>query len=164
MIQLLGPIMRSHEVDRLAGTFYYALGCWIAATLFPKCVTVLAILYLSWVDPVASAVGILFPSVARHSNGKSLLGILVGACACAVVSTFYLSETFPSITPLQIAVVAVSGSIVAGLAELSVPTPPSGVFPFNTDDNFVIPTISSIFLYLIMGACGLLNSPTTLLP
>ena len=118
VISILGPLMRAHEVDRLAGTFYYAFGCWTAAVFFPKRVTVLAILYLSFVDPLASAIGILFPSTGRLSNGKSVLGALIGVVVCFFVGYYYLQHIFPLELETEIYIIAFSGAIAAGIFEV----------------------------------------------
>ena len=119
MIQaVLGPLMRSHEVDKVAGTFYYAMGCWFAATFLPKVVAVHTILCLGWVDPIASTTGILLQKTGRLGNGKCLYGMVVGGTAVAVVGYVYLGYTFPFIDQQTQLLVAVLGGLVAGLVEV----------------------------------------------
>ena len=55
-----GPIMRSHEVTQLPGAFWFLLSL-IAVTLCcPRPIAMLAMLFLSFGDPVASLVGVLW--------------------------------------------------------------------------------------------------------
>mmetsp|Transcript_35276 Transcript_35276/g.99453 ORF Transcript_35276/g.99453 Transcript_35276/m.99453 type:complete len:245 (+) Transcript_35276:15-749(+) len=159
---VLGPLMRSHEVKKTAGTFYYAVGCWLAVVLFPKPVAVHALLCLGWVDPVASVGGILFRSVAPVGNGKSWCGFALGGLVIGIVGFAYLHYAFPSETTDELAYVAAVVALFAAFVEAIIPSPPAGPFPFNTDDNFVIPVACALFINIIYGSSGLLGAANSL--
>ena len=54
------PIMRSNELNRLAGTTYLITGTLLIALFFNKGVVALSLLFLAFADPIASYVGIKY--------------------------------------------------------------------------------------------------------
>ncbi|NDF16278.1 hypothetical protein EB061_13340, partial [bacterium] len=67
-VKVMGPVMRDSEVNQLTGIPFYMASCLFAFLIFPRHVTILAILYLALGDPSSS-----FPagkgSGARASRG-----------------------------------------------------------------------------------------------
>jgi len=141
-----GSIMRVHEMDRFSSVPYYAFSSLIAIGIFPKPIAILAILYLSCGDPIASSAGILYGHRGpRFSNGKTLIGTTAGVLACALMTFFYLKSLNIS-SDSTVLVASVIGGLAGGLAEL---------LPFEIDDNFTIPIISGFIVWLAFLILGI---------
>eukprot|EP01089_Gocevia_fonbrunei_P005600 TRINITY_DN1607_c0_g1_i1.p1 TRINITY_DN1607_c0_g1~~TRINITY_DN1607_c0_g1_i1.p1 ORF type:complete len:220 (+),score=19.72 TRINITY_DN1607_c0_g1_i1:73-732(+) len=146
-LKIFGPFLRVHEVKQISGSFYFLLGTTLATIIYSKPVTVLAVLYLSLADPVASAFGITFATpnlrVKSSTNNKSLFGTLMACVLSFSISYFFLIQEFPLIPIGSLIIISIIGGISAGLAELSVPV----VFPI--DDNFIIPMVCGGVLQIL---------------
>ena len=82
----------------------------------------------------------------RLPHGKSWEGTLAGVMTCSLVSLmFWLA--MPGLSPAQFAGVVLMGGLAGGLAELA---------PWPIDDNFTIPVLSGILLWI---GCALLGIP-----
>lgn len=137
-VRLMGPIMRSHEMHSMSGTPYYLGSALICVALFPQPVVVLSLLYLAIGDPVASLFGILYGERSlRFKNGKSLIGTAAGVAICTLISLIYLSGTRLDYT--HVIWLALIGGAAGGLAE---------ILPLDVDDNFSIPIVSGLVLWL----------------
>ena len=118
-MQQFGPILRPHERHALPGTsgpahacwhvhssyhvhsvcdigpgaFWFLLGCAAVTAMYAKPIAMLAILFLSFGDPAASAAGVTFGD--RYSTRlpfaprKSLVGLMAASVACGVVVSLY---------------------------------------------------------------------------
>ncbi len=165
-----GPFMRSHELHRPSGICYYVSGIFLAALLFDKFATFLAIIYLAVGDPLASAVGILLREKAPKlwsatifpPNRKSLIGTFVSAVFLSVVSFLLLSRFLRVVDELhwtdqQLLIVSIVGGVSGALSELLL------VGPMITflDDNFTIPLLSGATLHLTLMGLGLSLSLTS---
>jgi diacylglycerol kinase (CTP) len=137
-LRMWGPLMRSNEIDRMSGVPYYLGAALIAVALFPQPVTVLSLLYLAIGDPVASLFGILYGERSlRFKNGKSLVGTMAGVGVCILISLIYLSGS--RLDYSRVIWLALIGGTAGGLAE---------ILPFDVDDNFSIPIVSGLVLWL----------------
>lgn len=169
-VQIMGPLLRSHEVNGLSGSFYFFMGAIFAILVFPKPIAIISLVFLSCGDPVASAVGwvhndllsqLLSPAlpfrvVCRRilcgrgpwslSNGKSLCGAFAGGLVCGLVTWFGLELVFVAPTHTERLVITAIGTVVPSLTELF--TPAHRPRPFPTDDNFLIPLVSGLALLI----------------
>jgi len=122
-----GQALRRHEHAELAGSSYLALGCLLAAMLFPRPVAVAAMGYLILGDGLAGLIGRTLGR-RRLAFGKSVEGTLAGLVANLVVGLLVLPAW-----PL-----ALLGAVLASLIEL---------LPLPLDDNLAIPLISGTLLW-----------------
>jgi diacylglycerol kinase (CTP) len=145
VLKVMGPFMRSCEVNRLSGVPFYLAAAVIALAIFPKTVAILSLLFLAFGDPLASTFGILYGDRGpRFSNGKSLIGTLAGITACMLVSLVVLSSL--NLAPLELLSLTLIGGIAGGTAEM---------LPLEVDDNFAIPIVSGFVLWLAFILFGL---------
>jgi diacylglycerol kinase (CTP) len=143
-LRTLGAIMRRGEESRLSGVPYYLAAAIIAVLIFPKTVTVLALLFLACGDPAASLVGNLYGDRSiRFSNGKSLIGTSAGVLVCALVAGAVLAPLDLGLGS-WVALTLLSG-LAGGLAEM---------VPLEIDDNFTIPVVSGFAVWLFFLAFG----------
>jgi len=146
-VQIMGPLLRSHEVNGLSGSFYFFMGAIFAILVFPKPIAIISLVFLSCGDPVASAVGILCGRGPWSlSNGKSLCGAFAGGLVCGLVTWFGLELVFVAPTHTERLVITAIGTVVPSLTELF--TPAHRPRPFPTDDNFLIPLVSGLALLI----------------
>ncbi len=146
-VKILGPIMRDTEVNQLTGIPFYMASCLFAFLIFPRHVTVLAILYLAFGDPSSSFFGVLYGRNKIFPN-KSLQGTMAGFCVCALATFVYMHfEDFPS---GKILLLSLLGGFAGAVSEL---------LPLNVDDNFAIPVVSGSLMALALWCAQLPLSP-----
>ncbi|KAI0425820.1 hypothetical protein F5Y09DRAFT_351919 [Xylaria sp. FL1042] len=76
-VKYLGALMRETEYAGWNGVIFYLLGAWIVLRFFPKDVSVVSVMLLSWCDTAASTFGRLYGRYTpRIRRGKSLAGSL----------------------------------------------------------------------------------------
>lgn len=137
-IKVMGPIMRSSEVNKVSGTLFYVGSVLLSVLVFPKSIAILSIFFLAVGDPVSSIFGILWGDLGpRFSNGKSLIGTAAGMGICCVIAFVYLYGTGMSAGPA--ALISLAGGIAGGGAEM---------LPLEIDDNFSIPIVSGLALWI----------------
>ena len=138
-VRFFGPVIRSHEVNKVSGMPYYIASSIFAIAVFPKPVAILSLLYLALGDPLASLVGILYSqrSVKIFNGSKSLHGTAAGYLVCAVATWIYLRST--GMYGLDLIRLTLLGGFAGALAEL---------LPLELDDNFTIPVVSGFILWL----------------
>ncbi|TGJ79916.1 hypothetical protein E0Z10_g8862 [Xylaria hypoxylon] len=74
-VKYFGALMRETEYAGWNGVIFYLLGAWIVLRFFPKDVSVVAVMLLSWCDTAASTFGRLYGRYTpRIRRGKSLAG------------------------------------------------------------------------------------------
>jgi dolichol kinase len=127
---IFGPALRNHEHENLTGATYVFVGAVVNIFLFPKEIAVPALLVLSISDTFAALIGIPF---GKHPFLKKSLE---GSLAFFVV-TLAILLTFFSGYPL-IALVVIAAIVTV-----------SEAYPMGLDDNFTIPTITSLLLLLM---------------
>jgi diacylglycerol kinase (CTP) len=137
-IKAMGPIMRKNEVNKVSGTPFYIGSVLLAVMIFPKSVAILSILFLAIGDPISSVFGITYGDLGpRFSNGKSLIGTAAGMGVCCLITFIYFAATGNSIGAS--ALIALAGGIAGGGAEM---------IPLEIDDNFSIPLVSGLALWV----------------
>lgn len=130
-------ILRSSEVDKLAGTTYLLTSVIFISLLFSHWVVGLSLLFLAFADPLASYAGIKW---GKHKifGHKSYEGFFAAFIVCAVITFIVLSYLHIESNLLIISILA---GLCGALAELI----PLG----KMDDNFTMPILSSICLYFL---------------
>lgn len=141
-MRLFGPIMRSYEVNRLAGTTYLLSGVLLIALLFNSGVVSLSLLFLAFADPIASFVGIKWGKDKIFGH-KSVQGFMAAFFVCTIATYAFLS--YKNI--YQNALVA---SLLAGLIGAMAELIPVG----KVDDNFTMPVLSAIGLTILFYFFG----------
>jgi dolichol kinase len=137
-IRVMGPLMRKSEVNRVSGTPFYVGSVLLSVAIFPKAIAILSILFLAIGDPVSSIFGITWGHLGpRFANGKSLVGTVAGMGVCCLITFFYLVYT--GVGSGSAALIALAGGIAGGGAEM---------IPLEIDDNFSIPLVSGLALWL----------------
>jgi dolichol kinase len=134
---LFRPILRSTELNKLAGTTYLLTSVIFISLTFSHAIVSISLLFLAFADPIASFVGIKW---GRHKifGHKSYQGFFAAFIVCMAVTYFYLSYFNMTGAILLIALIA---GLCGALAELI----PLG----QMDDNFTMPILSSICLYFL---------------
>ena len=146
-VKAMGPVMRDSEVNQLTGIPFYMASCLFSFLIFPRHVTVLAILYLAFGDPSSSFFGVLYGRNKIFPN-KSLQGTLGGFTVCAIATFLYLHfEAFP---PGKVLLLSLIGGFSGAISEL---------LPLNVDDNFAIPVVSGALMALALWSAQLPLSP-----
>jgi dolichol kinase len=137
-IRVMGPIMRSNEVNRMSGTPFYVGSVLLSVAVFPKTIAILSILFLAIGDPISSIFGILWGSKGpRFSNGKSLIGTSAGMGICTLVAFGVL--VWLDVPTTQAILISLAGGFAGGGAEM---------LPLDIDDNFSIPLVSGLALWV----------------
>jgi dolichol kinase len=143
-IKVMGPIMRKHEVEKISGTPFYIGSVLLSVTIFPKLIAILSILFLAIGDPISSIFGILWGDLGpRFANGKSLIGTAAGMGICCVIT--FVTMILNSIPAGAAFLISLAGGLAGGGAEM---------IPLEIDDNFSIPLVSGLALwvtFLIFG-------------
>ncbi|MGZ3691247.1 MAG: diacylglycerol/polyprenol kinase family protein [Pseudobdellovibrio sp.] len=131
------PIMRSSELNRLAGTTYLLTGTLVITLLFNTGVVSLSLLFLAFADPIASYVGIKYGKDKIFGH-KSVQGFIAAFAVCSVLCFIFL---YYNQVQEHLLVVSLFAGLIGALAELI----PLG----KLDDNFSMPVLSSLGLSLL---------------
>jgi dolichol kinase len=137
------PIMRQHEVDRIAGTSYLLTGLVIVASLFPPQIALLTMMFLAFADPIASYFGIRYGKD-KIFGEKSLQGTLAAFFVCAMLTFYFLTSHWLLMD--RLIVVSLIGGLIGALAEL-IPI-------FKLDDNLTLPVVSATALWILFNIFG----------
>lgn len=143
VLKVFGPIMRKGEVDGIAGTTWLIAGVTVVAYFCPRAIVSLTLLFLAFADPLASFVGIRFGRI-KIFGRKTLEGFLTAYFVCALATYIFLSMT-ADFGPALIWISLIAG-LIGSLAELV----PVG----KLDDNFTMPVLSALGLYILFLAFG----------
>ena len=143
LIQVFRPVLRKHESDQLAGTTYLLSGVLLTYIIFPRSIFFLTLFYLAFADPFASVFGIKFGKDKIFGH-KSLQGSLAAFLICGGITFAFLY--YNSMFLDRLFIMSLLGGLVGALAEAV----PLG----KLDDNFSIPVISAMGLYVIFSAFG----------
>ena len=147
--RLLGPFLRKEEEHKLTGTFLFLIGSLCAATVYPRVISILGVLYLAFGDPAASIVGgQLELPYCRLSSGKSIHGTLAAVAVCTWItySSLHLSINEPNLHQDALFWITIIGGLVGGISEL---------IPLGVDDNISIPIISGLVLSVAFKYWGI---------
>lgn len=147
MVHAFKPIMRTHEIHKIAGTTYLLSGVSVIVAFFPRPVVALTLLFLAFADPIASLVGIKFGKDKVFGH-KSIQGFMAAFVVCAIATSIYLS--YYNIMFDRIIIVSLLAGLIGALAELV----PIG----KIDDNFTLPVLSGAGLYILFYLFGLFTA------
>ncbi|KAI9811566.1 MAG: hypothetical protein M1826_003135 [Phylliscum demangeonii] len=183
-IGVCGALMRESEVQGWNGVIWYLLGVWIALSVFPKDVGVMAVLLLSWCDTAASTVGRAYGRYTpRIRRGKSLAGTLaacaVGAATAAAFWGLLAPRVNASLAPLDhlragfmfqnrlawpsfFFASRMPTAAVTGWSALAILSGWTGIVGaaselvdlFGFDDNLTIPVLSGLGLWAFLKVFG----------
>ncbi|MEQ1722498.1 MAG: diacylglycerol/polyprenol kinase family protein [Pseudobdellovibrio sp.] len=142
VMNVFRPIMRSSELNRLAGTTYLITGTLLITIFFNKGVVALSLLFLAFADPIASYVGIKYGKDKLFGH-KSVQGFVAAFVVCAVICYAFL---FYNQVQEYILIVSLLAGLIGALAEL-IPLA-------KLDDNFTMPVVSSIGLSVLFYFFG----------
>ncbi len=137
LTKMFKSIMRQNELDRLAGTTYLITGTILIASLFPKSIVALSLLFLAFADPIASYIGIRFGKDKIFGH-KSVQGFIAAFVVCSTLTYTFL---YLKNVNEYILIVSLLSGLVGALSEL-IPLA-------KLDDNFTMPVLSSVGLYII---------------
>ncbi|KAF2965639.1 hypothetical protein GQX73_g7933 [Xylaria multiplex] len=175
-VKYLGALMRETEYAGWNGVIFYLLGAWIVLRFFPKDVSVVAVMLLSWCDTAASTFGRLYGRYTpRIRRGKSLAGsfaaFLVGVATAGWFWGILAPRTgpfpgddqhpfmFQGVLRLPTFVADVFGldksAVLGGSAAVAVMSLWSGLVAagsevidlFGWDDNLTIPVLSGLGIW-----------------
>lgn len=133
---LFKSVIRDCEKTQLTGISYTLMGVLISTSLFDHQINALAILFLTFVDPISSFFGILYGKKHKLSANASLHG-----CIAGFLSGFFLSVIYFFTQNLMLDRLLIV-SILAGFIATA-----SESLDLKIDDNFVIPVLGSTGLY-----------------
>ncbi len=142
LTKIFQPIIRSNELNRLAGTTYLLTGVILIALIFNQGVVSISLLFLAFADPIASYIGIKYGKDKIFGH-KSVQGFMAAFVVCTTVCFLFLSTT---LIQEHILIASLLAGFVGALAELV----PIG----NLDDNFSMPVLSSIGLTVLFYFFG----------
>ena len=143
LTHLFRPIMRDHEVNKVAGTSYLLTGVALVAFVFQREIVLLTLLFLAFADPIASYFGIKFGKD-KLIGHKSLQGTLAAFFVCAVLSFSFLYAH--NLLMDRLVVFSLLAGLIGALAEL-IPI-------WKLDDNLTLPILSSTFLWVLFSLFG----------
>ncbi len=142
LTQMFRPIMRSNELNRLAGTTYLLTGVILIALIFNRGIVSISLLFLAFADPLASYIGIKYGKDKIFGH-KSVQGFMAAFVVCATVCYLYL---FYSQITQHLIIASLLAGLVGAVAEL-IPIA-------KLDDNFTMPVLSSIGLSILFYFFG----------
>ena len=131
------PIMRSSELNRLAGTSYLLTGAVIITLFFDRYVVALSLLFLAFADPIASYIGIKYGKDKIFGH-KSVQGFVAAFFVCSFLCFVFL---FYNQVQEHLLVVSLFAGIIGAMAEL-LPV-------WKLDDNLTMPVLSCLGLSVL---------------
>jgi dolichol kinase len=144
MVHAFRPIMRNSEIHRLAGTTYLLTGVALVVLMFPRPIVALTLLFLAFADPIASVIGIKYGKDKIFGH-KSIQGFMAAYVVCALCTFVFLYNH--NFATDRVLVVSLLAGLIGALAELV----PIG----KIDDNFTLPVLSGVGLYILFQLFGL---------
>ena len=138
-LRVFGSLLKGHEVDGLTGATHLLIGSALCVSLFDKPIAILALVFATVGDAVASAVGDRIGR-ARVWGSKSLEGsvacLVVCVCLAALVPTLGIWPDAPAVSWAA----RLFGALAAAVVELlSVPV----------DDNLIVPLASGLVMQVL---------------
>ena len=155
--EILGPLMREKEVNTYNGVIWYLLGMVIVFSLFPKDVSLLSVLLLSWSDTAASTFGRAYGHLTPKFGNKSLAGSLA-SFATGIISAILLYKYFipqynhwnlpgdimwtPETSNIPFPLLVFLVGLVGSISE--------AIDVYDIDDNFRIPVLTDFFIWPVL--------------
>ncbi|KAK9245082.1 hypothetical protein V1506DRAFT_539479 [Lipomyces tetrasporus] len=158
-IKAFGFLMRESEVNKWNGIVWYLLGLTLVFLVFPKDISLLSILLLSWCDTAASSFGRAYGHLTpKFFRNKSLAG--TGAAFLTGVGAAYLEYGLivpaspgvnvgehlawsPETSKLSLTALCTLSGVVGAAAE--------AVDLWGLDDNLTIPVMSAIVMQIAVA-------------
>jgi dolichol kinase len=138
-IKLFSYLLREHEYDtrriRINGATWLLLADTICIIAFPKLVAITGMLLLSFSDSVSAIVGRVYAKK-HYAPNRSVVGS-VTFLVVGIIIIFAAPKYFYTPSEYFIGIAAVVGTTIADAFNLPV------------DDNFTIPIVSSVLLYVL---------------
>lgn len=181
-VKVLGALMRESEYAGWNGVIFYLLGTWFVLYSFPKDVSVMSVLLLSWCDTAASTFGRLWGRYTpRIRRNKSLAGSLAAFLTGVATSYFFYGWLVPTFGPmagdenfmfkgtlslppalteavgLSDKMATISGSLALGVMSICsgfMASASEVVDLFGWDDNLTIPVLSGIGIFGFLKLFG----------
>mmetsp|Transcript_63370 Transcript_63370/g.92866 ORF Transcript_63370/g.92866 Transcript_63370/m.92866 type:complete len:258 (-) Transcript_63370:790-1563(-) len=155
VFRFMSILARNYELKQATGMVFFLAGVLSVIVLFPKKVAILAILFLSFGDPLASACGIKLGYLGpKFSNGKSLMGTFGGFLGCAITTFFYYRAEIGFNGVLLL--VSLLGGFAGAIPETLCGRVHNGEGgPIDIDDNLALPIGSGLIFYLLLHVFGL---------
>ncbi|KAI1813073.1 hypothetical protein GGS20DRAFT_586850 [Poronia punctata] len=182
-VKYLGALMRETEYAGWNGTIFYLLGAWIVLRFFPKDVSVVAVMLLSWCDTAASTFGRLYGRYTpRIRRGKSFAGSFAAFLVGVGTAAWFWGSLAPRTGPfpgdehhpfmfrgvlrlpalLSNALGYEEPATLGGAAALTVMSLWSGLVAagsevldlFGWDDNLTIPVLSGVGIWGFLKIFG----------
>ncbi|MBC7741883.1 MAG: hypothetical protein H7061_06785 [Bdellovibrionaceae bacterium] len=142
LTQMFRPIMRSSELNRLAGTTYLLTGVILIGLVFNRGIVAISLLFLAFADPLASYIGIKYgkDKIFGHKSVQGFIAAFVVCTVCCYLFLFYNEVT------QHLMIASLLAGLVGATAEL---------IPFaKIDDNFTMPVLSSMGLTILFYFFG----------
>ncbi|KAI1351933.1 hypothetical protein F5Y01DRAFT_324805 [Xylaria sp. FL0043] len=182
-VKYLGALMRETEYAGWNGVIFYLLGAWIVLRFFPKDVSVVSVMLLSWCDTAASTFGRLYGRYTpRLRRGKSLAGSLAAFLVGVITAGWFWGILAPRTGPfpgddqhpfmfqgvLRMPTVITNllglskPAVLRGTAAIGVMSIWSGLVAagsevidmFGWDDNLTIPVLSGLGIWGFLKLFG----------
>ncbi|MCB0371006.1 MAG: hypothetical protein KDD45_16690 [Bdellovibrionales bacterium] len=144
-VQCFKPIMRQHEIDKIAGTTYLFIGVSILILFFKPMVISLALLFLAVADPFASYFGIRYGKDKIYGH-KTVQGFLAAFVICTAITIAFLIVN--DFAWDRVILLGVLSGLLGALAEL-IPVA-------KLDDNLTIPVACGLGLTALFYLFGVL--------
>ncbi|EMG51086.1 DGK1 CTP-dependent diacylglycerol kinase 1 [Candida maltosa Xu316] len=151
-------MIRESEYNSYNGTLFYLAGVLLVLYFYPKDISVLSILLLSWADTSASTFGRAFGKYTpKIAQGKSLAGCLASCITGTLTGYLWYGYFIPAYSyvnqPGDIfwSEQTNSMSLIVYCLAIGLITSISEAFDFaGIDDNFTIPVISGTSIYWLV--------------
>jgi diacylglycerol kinase (CTP) len=158
IVNFMWFMIREKEVYGYNGVLWYLVGLIIVFSVFPKDISLMSVLLLSWADTAASTIGRQFGKYTPKVVGsKSLAGcigsFLAGVGSCFLIYGYLVKFDVNTVgdftwteadNKMTLPVFAIATGFIASFAE--------AVDICGIDDNFTIPVLSSGLLYALIKA------------
>ncbi len=124
---------KEKERGKISTTTYYLVSCMLTILLFERSITIAAMVFLVFGDPLAEIVGTRFGRI--RFRGKSLEGSLACFLACWLSGSILLLLPGMELTGQLVLI----GALAATFMEF---------LPVPVDDNFTVPLFSASVMHL----------------
>jgi diacylglycerol kinase (CTP) len=158
IVNFMWFMIREKEVNGYNGILWYLVGLIIVFSIFPKDISLMSVLLLSWADTAASTIGRQYGKYTPKVVGsKSLAGcigsFLAGVGSCFLIYGYLVKFDVNQVgdftwieaqNKMSLPVLALATGFIASFAE--------AIDICGMDDNFTIPVLSSGLLYALIRA------------
>lgn len=154
IVNFMWFVIREKEINSYNGVLWYLAGLVLVFSIFPKDISLMSVLLLSWADTAASTFGRQFGKYTpKIGNAKSLAGciasFLTGVALCCLIYMYFIPNYNVNVpedilwnensSHISFPVYAIISGLIASFTEV--------IDIYGIDDNFTIPVLSSILIY-----------------